>query len=127
LTNNWIDDIGFQGSGFHELQLSDYFDFVVESCRIGLRKPDQSIYQKACQLLQVEPKQVTTHITIDHSDAITIVTMQVVFLDDLGVNVKAARSMGMNTIKVNSQEQALKELSQQLDLDLVAITHKSKL
>lgn len=53
--------------------------------------------------------------------------MQVVFLDDLGVNVKAARSMGMHTIKVNSQEQALKELSQQLHVDLVARTLKSKL
>lgn len=59
LTNNWIDDIGFHGSSsFHELQLGDHFDLVVESCRVGLRKPDKSIYQLACELLQVEPKQV---------------------------------------------------------------------
>ena len=49
------------------------------------------------------------------------------FLDDLGVNLKPARAMGMDTIKVNSQEQALKDLSQQLNVDLLATIHKSKL
>ena len=57
LTNNWIDDIGFQ-SDFHGVNLGDYFNVVVESSKVGLRKPDKSIYLLACQLLNVEPHNV---------------------------------------------------------------------
>lgn len=68
------------------------FDEVVESSKEGIRKPDPQIYLTACQRLDVEP-----------SDA--------VFLDDLGINLKPARALGMQTIKVLSETQAIEDLS----------------
>ena len=55
------------------------------------------------------------------------ITYQVIMLDDLGVNLKAAKALGMDTIKVTSEEQGLQELSQKLNLDLLHVTHRSKL
>jgi putative hydrolase of the HAD superfamily len=75
------------------------FEHVVESSKLGMRKPDPRIYQHACQLLGVEPSQC-------------------VYLDDLGINLKPARALGMTTIKVESADQALGELEQILDMSL---------
>jgi putative hydrolase of the HAD superfamily len=69
----------------------EHFDVIVESSQAGLRKPDPAIYQLVCQQLEVEPSEV-------------------VFLDDLGVNLKPARQLGMTTIKVADPEVALTEL-----------------
>ncbi|HZJ26051.1 MAG TPA: HAD family phosphatase, partial [Acidimicrobiia bacterium] len=75
LTNNWRDREGpWDPTG-------ELFDEIVESAIVGLRKPDPAIYELACAQLGVEPPHV-------------------VFLDDLGVNLKPARAMGMATIKV---------------------------
>ncbi len=87
LTNNWASD----GADRH-VELRDHFDAFVESSRVGLRKPDPRIYELACRELAVEPRQA-------------------VFLDDIGRNLKAARQLGMTTIKVDTPEQALAELS----------------
>lgn len=67
------------------------FDVVVESRVIGVRKPDPRFYQTACEL-----------VGIDAAEA--------VFLDDLGINLKPARAMGMTTIKVTDPSVALAEL-----------------
>jgi putative hydrolase of the HAD superfamily len=67
------------------------FDHVIESSKIGLRKPDPRIYQMMVEALDVDPKRC-------------------VYLDDLGVNLKPARAMGMTTIKVLNAPQALAEL-----------------
>jgi putative hydrolase of the HAD superfamily len=67
------------------------FDHVIESAKIGLRKPDPRIYEMMVETLQVDPKNC-------------------VYLDDLGVNLKPARAMGMTTIKVESGKQAIAEL-----------------
>ena len=75
------------------------FDFVVQSSVVGFRKPDPRFYQLACEQASIEPHEA-------------------VFLDDLGVNLKPARAMGMTTIKVLSASQALKDLSDVLDLDV---------
>ena len=83
LTNNWTGD----GTG----ALRDHFDVFVESSALGLRKPDPRIYEHACRCLSIEPRQA-------------------VFLDDIGSNLKAARGLGMTTIKVTAPEQALAEL-----------------
>jgi putative hydrolase of the HAD superfamily len=69
------------------------FDVIIESSRTGLRKPDPRIYELACRELEVEPEEV-------------------VFLDDLGINLKPAREMGMTTIKVTDPDAALSELEQ---------------
>jgi putative hydrolase of the HAD superfamily len=69
------------------------FHHVVESSKVGVRKPDPRFYEIACEWAEVEPAEV-------------------VFLDDLGVNLKPAAAMGMTTIKVLSPEQALADLEE---------------
>jgi putative hydrolase of the HAD superfamily len=75
------------------------FDHVVESSKVGVRKPEPRFYAIACELAGVEP-----------SDC--------VFLDDLGINLKPARTMGMHTIKVDDPAVALSELSATLGFGL---------
>lgn len=67
------------------------FHHIIESKRAGIRKPDPRIYQMSCDALEVRPEQA-------------------VYLDDLGVNLKPARDLGMRTIKVGEPGKALAEL-----------------
>jgi putative hydrolase of the HAD superfamily len=86
------------------------FDHVLESSRIGIRKPDPRIYAMACAALQVEPQQC-------------------VYLDDLGINCKPAAALGMHAIKVTGEEQALGDLEQALGLEpgtLSTLAHASR-
>jgi putative hydrolase of the HAD superfamily len=64
------------------------FDVVVESCRVGLRKPDSALYPLACARLGTSPERT-------------------VLLDDLGINLKSARQAGLHTIKVIDPVEAL--------------------
>ena len=75
------------------------FHHVVESSKVGCRKPEPEFYELACTAAAVEPHQV-------------------VFLDDLGINLKPARAMGMTTIKVLSADQAITDLSAALGISL---------
>jgi putative hydrolase of the HAD superfamily len=76
------------------------FDVIVESSKLGLRKPEPRFYELACEALDVTPPEC-------------------VFLDDLGINLKPARAMGMATIKVESPAQALTELGSLLGIALL--------
>jgi putative hydrolase of the HAD superfamily len=64
-----------------------------------LRKPDPRIYRMMVDALNVDPKAC-------------------VYLDDLGVNLKPAREMGMSTIKVANAAQAIAELEAATGLKL---------
>jgi putative hydrolase of the HAD superfamily len=75
------------------------FDHVIESAKIGLRKPDPQIYRMMVDALAVDPKRC-------------------IYLDDLGINLKPAREMGMTTIKVRDAGQALDELEAATGLPL---------
>ena len=75
------------------------FDHVIESAKIGLRKPDPKIYRMMVEALAVDPAAC-------------------IYLDDLGVNLKPARDMGMTTIKVRDAKQALAELEAVTGLSL---------
>ena len=77
------------------------FEHVVESSKLGLRKPDPLIYQHACDLLGVPPERC-------------------VYLDDLGINLKPARAMGMRTIKVGDPDAAIDELQEMVGIPLRA-------
>ena len=79
--------------------IMDRFDAVVESSKVGVRKPEPRFYEIACELLGVQPADC-------------------VFLDDLGINLKPAAAMGMTTIKVIDPDKALAELSTILDIAL---------
>jgi putative hydrolase of the HAD superfamily len=81
------------------LDIQRLFDVVVESAIVGLRKPDPRIYTMTCDLLGVEPSEA-------------------VFLDDIGQNLKAARALGMATIKVDSTLSAIDELETALGFEL---------
>ena len=73
-------------------EVMELFDMVVESSIEGIRKPNPDIYRLACERLQVN-------------------TDKTVFLDDLGINLKPARALGMQTIKVIDEAQAIDELA----------------
>lgn len=72
-------------------KIIELFDLVIESSKVGYRKPDPEIYRITCRELGIEPSQA-------------------VYLDDLGINLKPARAMGMKTIKVTDPDAALREL-----------------
>jgi len=98
LTNNWALDDGASVGERHR-DLADHFDVIVESAVEGFRKPDARIYELVCARLAVRPDEA-------------------VFLDDLGVNLKPARALGMATIKVGEPHAALAELEDVLGFSL---------
>src|SRR5450631_955818 len=93
ITNNLpANAIGSKGGRtLYIAEVMALFDHVIESAKIGLRKPDPRICRMMVEALDVDPKAC-------------------VYLDDLGVNLKPAREMGMTTIKVLNASQAIAEL-----------------
>jgi len=94
---------GMAASGERANRVADVmalFDLVVESSLEGIRKPDPRIYQLTCERLGVDPGGA-------------------VFLDDLGVNLKPAKALGMRTIKVLDEEQAIRDLAAVTGLTLM--------
>ena len=77
----------------------DLFDVVIESSRIGVRKPEIRFFERACEQLG-------------------ITASQAVYLDDLGTNLKPARVMGMRTIKVEDPAIAIADLESVLEISL---------
>ncbi|NXW24293.1 HYES hydrolase, partial [Circaetus pectoralis] len=94
LTNNWVDDsAGRLFTATLMNLLHRHFDLVIESCRLGARKPDPQIYAYALDALRAKPQEV-------------------ILLDNIGENLKPAREMGMATILVRDTETVLKELEE---------------
>ena len=58
ITNNWIDDTRNQVNQSMNRFFSKHFDVALQSCQLGMRKPDPRIYQLACQRLGIEPSEV---------------------------------------------------------------------
>ena len=99
LTNNFVSPLADEQRGEALAEVLAMFDVVVESSVVGVRKPDPRFYAMACDALGVHPTRS-------------------VFLDDLGVNLKPARNMGMITIKVVEPVEALRELGRVVGLEL---------
>jgi len=91
LTNNW--------KGDSTAALHSHFDVFLESSKLGMRKPDPRIYRLACE-------------------ALGLAEWQVVYLDDIGANLKPARALGLLTIKVDAPDTALAELEKLLGFSL---------
>ena len=72
-------------------EVMSIFDHVIESSIVGIRKPNPKIYMMSCDALNVSPDQC-------------------IYLDDLGINLKPARELGMTTIKVIQPEDAIQEV-----------------
>ena len=103
LTNNiQAMDKEFEGnvsaSGKHD-EIMQLFDFVIESSKVNVRKPDPDFYLLACKKAKISPDEA-------------------IFLDDLGINLKPAKELGMKTIKVIDPDVALDELQSLLDFKL---------
>ena len=88
-----------EASAEHVREAMALFEHVLESSREGMRKPQPEFYLLACQRLGVDPSRV-------------------VYLDDLGINLKPARELGMTTIKVVSEAQAIRDLGTALKIAL---------
>ena len=104
LTNNMVGGDGLtqhpENSREAEIDLiMERFDAVVESSKVGCRKPETRFYEIACELLDVQPTEC-------------------VFLDDLGINLKPAAAMGMQTIKVLGADKAITDLEAILGITL---------
>jgi len=80
-------------------EVMSLFDSIIESSIAGIRKPDPRIYKIACETLNIAPEEA-------------------IFLDDLGINLKPARALGMTTIKVINAADALAELESHLEMKL---------
>jgi len=81
------------------------FDVVVESSVEGIRKPEPAIYP-----LTLDRLSAAVGRTVEHAE--------VVYLDDLGPNLKPARDLGWRTIKVVDPADALAELARATGVDL---------
>ena len=104
ITNNVPIGQGASMAGEHRqaalaAEAFDLFDHIIESAKSGVRKPDPKIYQMMCDALDVQPDQC-------------------VYLDDLGINCKPARKLGMTTIKVTSESQLLSDLRTATGFDI---------
>ena len=86
-------------AGKHD-EIMGLFDFVIESSKVNLRKPDPAFYKMACEKAKIEPSEA-------------------VFLDDLGINLKPARILGMETIKVINSKDALNELQKLIPIKIL--------
>jgi putative hydrolase of the HAD superfamily len=96
LTNNVA---GMEAARPELAEVMDIFDAVLESSKLGVRKPDPRFYDLALEAVDVTPTEA-------------------VFLDDLGINLKPARALGIHTIKVMDPDEALAELEEVLGFPL---------
>ncbi|XP_067910899.1 acyl-CoA dehydrogenase family member 10-like isoform X2 [Heterodontus francisci] len=102
LTNNFW----FKGQGFLPVEKVD-FDVIIESCREGLCKPSPEIYKLCLERLKVHPEES-------------------IFLDDIGLNLKSAAKLGINTIKVGDIATAIQELESMLGFPLHGYVHDTQ-
>jgi putative hydrolase of the HAD superfamily len=95
-TNNFLSARSPEGSA---AGVVDLFDDVFESSRLGVRKPETAFFEHCCTELGIAPREA-------------------VFIDDLGINLKPARELGMTTIKFVTEDQALEDLEVALRMPL---------
>ena len=97
LTNNIVSGDGGEVGSFADVVAM--FDVVIESSVVGVRKPETRFYEIALEALGIDADEA-------------------VFLDDLGINLKPARALGMTTIKVDDPAVAIDELEVVLGMRL---------
>jgi epoxide hydrolase-like predicted phosphatase len=97
LSNAWDD---LREAMTRDWEIIDAFDHVFISAELGIAKPDPEIYRHVLDALDCEPHEA-------------------VFLDDFVENVTGAREVGLHAIHFRSREQALGELRELLDNELI--------
>ncbi|KAF9262145.1 HAD-like protein [Marasmius fiardii PR-910] len=118
LTNNYAQSVvppserAFLGweDGVAPQDLRELFDDFCDSSTLGTRKPERKFYVIACERNNIQPQEA-------------------IFLDDIGMNLKAAKQLGMDTIHVpiGGTLGAVKQLETKLGMDLTSKEHGSKL
>lgn len=118
LTNNFSrinvpqSELEFLGwsDGATPSHLRELFDDFCDSSALGTRKPEAEFYLLACARNQIKPSEA-------------------IFLDDIGINLKAAKKLGMNTIHVpiGGTFSTVKELEAKIGIDLTSKTVDAKL
>jgi len=71
--------------------LREIFALFLSSCYVGLRKPEEGIYQLALEVTQKMPQECC-------------------FIDDRALNLEAAARLGMHTIRIENADQLRAEL-----------------
>ena len=100
ITNNFKAMAVSPMGGLYKGEIMGLFHHVIESAKAGLRKPDPRIYLMMTDALQVDPAAC-------------------VYLDDLGINLKPARDLGMHTIKVGDARPAIDALESLVGFALI--------
>ncbi|TFK42732.1 HAD-like domain-containing protein [Crucibulum laeve] len=118
LTNNFAkiavppEELAFLGwdEGVIPNHLRDLFDDFCDSSALGMRKPEPEFYLLACKRNGVQPEEA-------------------IFLDDIGLNLKAAKKLGMETIHVpiGGTLEAVKQLEAKIGIDLTSPEAGAKL
>jgi epoxide hydrolase-like predicted phosphatase len=74
------------------LPVDEIFEHVVDSAFVGMRKPDPAIYELTLERIGDVP------------------ASECVFVDDVLVNVEAARELGMSAVHFEDNQQAIREI-----------------
>ncbi|KAJ2915663.1 hypothetical protein MD484_g4743, partial [Candolleomyces efflorescens] len=115
LTNNFAkievppEELEYLGwdAGVVPTHLTDLFDDFCDSSTLGMRKPEPEFYLTACKRNNIAPSEA-------------------IFLDDIGLNLKAAQMLGMDTIhvRIGRTPEAVKELESRIGIKLTNIGAK---
>ena len=81
----------------HFENLKNNFSLIIESSKIGLRKPEKQIYMHVLKVLKVSAKEI-------------------LFIDDLGINLKPARELGFHTYKFTDTDKTISYLKNMLKI-----------
>ncbi|KAI9893925.1 MAG: hypothetical protein M1814_005478 [Vezdaea aestivalis] len=95
------------------------FDFFVSSCEVGVRKPDDQIYDLAMRDVR----------KVAEERGWSVGEADVAYLDDIGANLKVPRRRGWRTCRVElgKEEAAVKTMEKWTNLDLRAGKRSSKI
>lgn len=96
---------GFTEEGHSWRDLASYFDVFIASSQVSLRKPEPRIYELAIRQLDAFDRR---------RGGDGVVAPEVVFLDDIGANLKPAREIGMQTVlvRIGDTATAVRELEE---------------
>lgn len=105
LSNTMIYPEGHEFNAVWPNDVRGIFDVFISSAHVGLRKPDPAIYKLAVEELD---KYAKANAHIERAKGLGwengVKSDEIVFLDDIGENLKAAKKAGFGTIKVNLGE-----------------------
>ena len=117
VTNNWKHD-HTQETDTHPL--NHLFDAFIESYKVKKNKPDFEIFKFALKALNDKFKNQQQQQQFEFKD--------ILFLDDIGRNLKAASQLGMQTVKIDETklDSCLEQMEAKLNIELVHSTQRTK-